>query len=199
MRPRQRRYSKNSNRRPLPITPFQVVFERVKHAEFRDHTLMRTIYFYYSLPGSCLAVKKAVFRGHAVIKNDLYQFISTISLLYLDFFNIERHTLDYSNSPNPLTYLPKGNISLLYLCFFKKKQLPLNDSNLPNRSSSQANHNRTSIFRVENRRRMCSRQGREVVFLGRHIPGAERGLPRKAQFDPARAGSVFRNQIEKSP
>ena len=43
------------------------------------------------------------------MKNDLYQFISTISLLYLCFFNGKKITLDYFNSLNPLTYYPKRN------------------------------------------------------------------------------------------
>ena len=52
---------------------FRVVVERVKNAEFRDS---------------------------AVMKNDLYQFISTIYLLYLCFFKAKQVTLDYPNSLN---------------------------------------------------------------------------------------------------
>ena len=53
--------------------PFRVVVERVKNAEFRDS---------------------------AVMKNGLYQFISTIYLLYLCFFKAKQVTLDYPNALN---------------------------------------------------------------------------------------------------
>ena len=61
--------------------PFRVVFERVKNAES---------------------------QGHAVIKSDLYQFISTISLLYFRFFKDKQVTLNDYNSLNRELIILKG-------------------------------------------------------------------------------------------